>query len=61
MDMRVIVDGDAEKGWIVEIHDGSRCETFFPEAATADEAKDAAMRLFAMMTTTTADVDPATP
>ena len=36
--LRREVSGDAEGGWIVDLHDGDNSGTYQPEAATADEA-----------------------
>ena len=33
------VSGDAEKGWIVEVHDGDNFGAYSPEAADAAEAQ----------------------
>jgi hypothetical protein len=37
-----VCDGDAIGGWIVEVKDGERSDTYSPEAATAEEAIEAA-------------------
>ena len=44
--VRTIVDDNAEGGWIVEIHDGTRCETWTGEAETADDAVRVAREQF---------------
>ena len=46
-DPRVIVDGDAEKGWIVDIHDGVNHGVYSPEASDAEAAKAEALALHA--------------
>jgi len=33
--IRIIIDGDAQGGWMVEIHDGTNCTTYSPEAPDA--------------------------
>lgn len=42
MDMRVHVGGDAQRGWSVDIHDGTNHGVYSPEAADAHEALDKA-------------------
>jgi hypothetical protein len=41
--MRVTVDGDAEKGWIVDCHDGVNSSVQHPAAADAAEAAQMAV------------------
>lgn len=40
---RVIVDGDAAGGWICEVHDGNRCETYTIQAADSASAREQAL------------------
>ena len=44
--VRTIVDGNVAGGWIVEIHDGARCETWTGVAETADDAVRTAREQF---------------
>jgi hypothetical protein len=39
---RIIVDGDARNGWLVEIHDGKTCKVYSPKASDSDAARSAA-------------------
>lgn len=39
----VTVDGNAENGWIVGVHDGDRHATYSPTADTAEEAAELAL------------------
>lgn len=41
--IRVDATGDAVGGWIVDVHDGERNEVYRPEAATKEEAAEAAL------------------
>lgn len=41
----VSVDGDAEHGWIVGVHDGDNYDTYSPNAAGAIEARDKAVQM----------------
>lgn len=43
-ELRLSVGGDPEGGWLVDIHDGARHETYRPEAATLPEALMTAWR-----------------
>ncbi len=43
----VTVSGDADGGWIVEVHDGDRHEVYSPKAKTEDGAAKEALKLFA--------------
>lgn len=42
----VTVSGDADGGWIVEVHDGDRHEVYTSDAKTEDAARNHAMRQF---------------
>lgn len=44
---RVTVGGDAESGWMVDVHDGDRHGAYSPEAADADEARTKALAMHA--------------
>jgi hypothetical protein len=41
---RISVNGDAEAGWIVDVHDGDRQGVYSPDGKTAAEAITAALK-----------------
>ena len=43
MDLRIIAGGDAEHGWLVDLHDGVTAAVYRPEAANAFDAAKAAI------------------
>ena len=40
----IVVDGDSRHGWIVGVHDGDHQDTYWPEAANGDVARDKAIQ-----------------
>jgi hypothetical protein len=42
-DWTITPGGDAKGGWMVEIHDGDRAETYSPKAENAEQAREAAI------------------
>ena len=43
MDLRIIAGGDAEHGWLVDLHDGVTAAVYRPEAPNAFDAAKAAI------------------
>lgn len=40
----VTVSGDAEHGWIVDVHDGDKHGVYYPKGKDAEEVEDAALK-----------------